>query len=424
MNPLLTLLRMIDRIMTTNATNPIGVIGAGTMGAGIAQAAAAAGWNVRLFDVESSLVNQAKENITKRFDRLVEKGRISSEQSEECQNRITTTLSLAELNGCDLIIEAIIEDFDIKTKVLREICELTQDSIVATNTSSLSVTELGIATGYPERIVGMHFFNPAPIMPLVEIIRGEQTSKSAIQRATLIAEAWGKTVVRASDTPGFIVNRVARPYYLESWRIVEDGIATVDLVDETLQSLGEFKMGPFLLTDLIGQDINVATTQSVWERLDRPSRLAPSDKQISLVERGNLGRKTGCGAYAHDDKDNRVPAIVMETEDLELSKHLEEAVNDFCLEATCISGSMLERYIFARVLVGIINEALWAVAEGVSSPKDIDTAMKLGTNYPKGPIEWADKIGIEKVHTLLNALNETVSDNRFASPPFETVPVN
>jgi len=410
--------------MTSSATNPVGIIGAGTMGAGIAQAAAAAGWSARLFDIEPTLVALAESNISKRFVRLVEKGRITHEQAEECQNRISTTTTFEDLADCDLIIEAIVEDFDIKVKVIRSAAELSSDTIIATNTSSLSVTKLGDASGYPERVVGMHFFNPAPIMPLVEIIRGTHSSESAVQRATLIAEAWGKTVVHVADTPGFIVNRVARPYYLESWRIVEDGIAPVDLVDETLQSLGEFKMGPFILTDLIGQDINVATTRSVWERLGKPNRLAPSDKQESLVEKGNLGRKTGCGAYAHDDRDNMVSAILIEHQELEVPERLEHAINEFCLEATCISGSLIEKYIFARVLVGVINEAMWAASEGIASPKDIDTAMKLGTNYPHGPLEWADKIGIEKVHTLLSAMNETVDDNRFAPPPLDTVPAN
>jgi len=267
----------------------------------------------------------------------------------------------------------------------------------------------------------MHFFNPAPIMPLVEIVRGKNTSKSAVLRATLLAEAWGKTVVPVSDTPGFIVNRVARPYYLESWRIVEDGIATVDVIDHAMQLLGEFKMGPFMLTDLIGQDINVATTRSVWDRLGKPSRLAPSAKQESLIERGNFGRKSGCGAYAHDDKDNIVPAVIVEVQKLEISDNLTAAINDFCLEASCTSGTMLEKYIFARVLGGIMNEAMWASIEGVATASDIDTAMKYGTNYPLGPLEWVEKVGIDRVQCLLAALNETVADGRFVAPPFGRV---
>ncbi len=407
--------------MTHNAKNPIGVVGAGTMGAGIAQVATAAGWPVKLYDIEQTLVDQAIENIKNRFHRLVQKNRITEEDATTCQKLITTTISLEELSDCDLIIEAVVEDFDIKTKVLAQIGAITQDAIIATNTSSLSVTSLGDASGFADRIVGMHFFNPAPIMPLVEIINGERSSISAIQRATLLAEVWGKTVVQVSDTPGFIVNRVARPYYLESWRIVDDGIATVDCIDETMQSLGEFKMGPFMLTDLIGQDVNLATTRNVWTRLGKPTRLAPNAKQESLVERGNFGRKSGCGAYAHDDKENVIPAVFIETEELEISDHLAVAINDFCLEACCTSGSMLEKYIFSRILGGIMNEAMWASIEGIATSKDIDTAMKMGTNYPRGPLEWVDVVGIEKVQNLLSALNETVSDDRFASPPYGTV---
>ncbi len=407
--------------MTSKATNPVGIIGAGTMGTGIAQAAATAGWPVRLFDVEQTLVDQALVNIANRYSRLVEKGRILSQEAEDNQNQIMTTTSFDDLTDCDLIIEAIVEDFDIKTKVLRTVGELSKDSVIATNTSSLSVTDLGESSGFPERVVGMHFFNPAPIMPLVEVVKTKNSDNGAVERATLIAEAWGKTVVQASDTPGFIVNRVARPYYLESWRIVEDRIATVDTIDETLQSLGEFKMGPFMLTDLIGQDINVATTRSVWNRLGQPSRLAPSAKQESLVEKGHLGRKTGCGAYAHDDRENIIPAIFIDTQELEVSQRLEDAINEFCLEATYISGSLLEKYIFSRVLAGVMNEAMWAVTDGVASAKDIDIAMTLGTNYPIGPLEWVEKVGSDKVQSLLAALNETVSDNRFASPPFGIV---
>ena len=407
--------------MSTNAQHPIGVLGAGTMGAGIAQTASKAGWPVKLFDINQSLVDQAKESIAKRFIRHVEKGRITEEESVACQNRITTTTSLDDLSDCDLIVEAIVEDFAIKTKVLHELGTIANDAILATNTSSLSVSELGTACGFGDRVVGMHFFNPAPIMPLVEVIRGKESSEPAVQRATLLAEAWGKTVVHVADTPGFIVNRVARPYYLESWRIIEDGVASVDAVDGAMQLLGEFRMGPFMLTDLIGQDVNVATTRSVWQRLGNPSRLAPSAKQESLVEHGNLGRKTGCGAYAHDDKNNVVPAIIMDCQEIEISDELTSAINAFCLEASCTGGTMLEKYIFARVLGGIMNEAMWAVTEGVASAKDIDTAMKMGTNYPQGPLEWADKIGVEKVQRLLSALNETVADDRFASPPFGAV---
>jgi 3-hydroxybutyryl-CoA dehydrogenase len=410
--------------MSSKASNPIGIVGAGTMGTGIAQVIASAGWSVILFDIEDSLVKQASKNIQNRLARLVDKGRITLDQAGECSQQITTTTSMNDLKDCDLIIESVVEDFDTKIKVIQSIGNTAHDAIIATNTSSLSVSKLGAESKFSDRVVGMHFFNPAPAMQLVEVVRGKDTSKDAIQRATLLAEAWNKTVVLVSDTPGFIVNRVAKPYYLESWRIVEDNIAPVDMVDETLQSLGEFKIGPFLLMDMIGQDVSVSSTRSIWERLGRPNRLAPSKKQESLIARGNLGRKTGCGAYAHDDKDNRVPAILIEQEKLELSDELSTAVNAFCLEATCISGSMLEKYIFARVLSSIINEGMWAMTEEIASGNDIDTAMKLGMNFPIGPIQWLEQIGLENVQNLLKGLNETVSDNRFSAPPFGTVSLN
>ncbi len=250
--------------MSSNANNPIGVIGAGTMGTGIAQVIASAGWPVLLFDIEETLVEQALNNIQNRFARLVDKGRITLEQAGQWQQLITSTTSMDDVKDCDLIIESVVEDFGIKSKVLKAICEIAPTAIVGTNTSSLSVSKLGEASDHPNRVVGMHFFNPAPVMQLIEVVSGKHSSKEAVQRATLLAEAWDKTVVHVSDTPGFIVNRVAKPFYLESWRIVEDGIAPIDMVDETLQSLGEFRIGPFLLMDMIGHDVSVASTRSIW----------------------------------------------------------------------------------------------------------------------------------------------------------------
>ncbi len=220
------------------------------------------------------------------------------------------------------------------------------------------------------------------------------------------------------------MNRISQPFYLESWRIVEEGIATINFVDETLQTFGEFKMGPFILSDLIGQDVLAQTTVKIWNQLGKPNRLMPSERQTSLVEKGHFGRITGCGAYAHDDKKNTVPAILIEKQELELSNRLEHAINDFCIEATCTSGSMLEKYIFSRVLASIINEAMWVSSDEITSSKDIDIAMKLAANYPLGPIEWANRIGMDRVLNLLAVLNETTQDGRFASPPLGTVPAS
>ncbi|HRP61700.1 MAG TPA: 3-hydroxyacyl-CoA dehydrogenase NAD-binding domain-containing protein [Phycisphaerales bacterium] len=398
------------------ALHPIGIIGTGTMGAGIAQVAAIHGFTVQLMDVDEARVLSAIASVREKLDRMVEKGKLSEEERDAAAARLRPALNPQDLADCDLIIEAIIESLDAKTTMFKQVLPyLRPDAIIASNTSSLSISAIGDAIGQPHRVVGMHFFNPAPLMPLVEVISGKRSDPKLVQRVVLIAEAWGKTVARANDTPGFIVNRVARPYYLEAWRILEDRYAGVDEIDEAMRSLGGFRMGPLELTDLIGQDVNTSTTESVWQQLGKSSRLSPSAMQMQLVKEGHLGRKTGRGAYIHDGSDPR-PAIAIEKRDLKLSDRLTAAIERFVSGATDQIGAPLEQYILARVLVAVINEAGWALAEGVSDRANIDTAMKLGTNYPKGPLEWAEQIGYAVCGELLDALNETVQDNRFAAP--------
>jgi 3-hydroxybutyryl-CoA dehydrogenase len=398
------------------ATNPVGIIGAGTMGAGIAQVAAASGWKVILHDLSQAAGDRAVERIASGFDRLIAKNKMTAAEAAAARDRVATTSDLADLAPCDLVIEAIVEQLDVKERVLREVATIVKPDVpLATNTSSLSISEIGRATGEPHRVIGMHFFNPAPVLKLVEVVRGAETSSEVADRVILIAEAWGKHVAQASDTPGFIVNRVARPYYLEAWRVLEDGYARVDVIDNAMKTMGGFRMGPFELTDLIGQDVNTATTDSVWQRLGEPARLAPSRLQNKLVDDGHLGRKSGRGAYAHDGE-NIVPAILVRRRALELDDELSAAVAAFCDGASEEQASDLERYLFARILASIINEAVWARHDGVASGNDIDTAMRLGTNYPKGPIEWAEQIGWPTVIDLLQLLNRTVVDGRFAPP--------
>jgi 3-hydroxybutyryl-CoA dehydrogenase len=387
------------------------------MGCGIAQAAASAGWTVYLFDIEKELLEAGIKRIKDRYERLVQKNRITSEEASQTQSRILPKSSLAEFEQCDLVIEAATEQFETKVKILQQVGVLSPQTVIATNTSSLSVSELAKQTDFSKRIVGLHFFNPAPTMPLVEAIQGEFATDEALSRATLLAECWGKTVVRVSDSPGFIVNRIARQYYLEAWRIVEDKLATVDEVDTIMQTFGEFRMGPFELMDMLGQDVSCATTRQIWQRLGKPSRLAPCPMQEALVAKGHVGKSSGCGAYAHDDQNNVSPAIITERIPLEIHDALRSALCDFCLEATPIGGNILEQYVFARILASIMNEAMWAQTEEIASPEDIDTAMKLGTNYPSGPLEWAKRIGEDRVRTVLTELNATVSDDRFIAPP-------
>jgi 3-hydroxybutyryl-CoA dehydrogenase len=403
-------------------TNTVGIIGAGTMGAGIAQVAATHGWNAIVCDVSEEISRKAVAAINAQLDKLVEKGKLAREARDEAAPRLRTVANVNDLRDCDLVIEAIVENLDVKVSVLKPLAAaISRDTIIATNTSSLSVTKIGDAIALPCRTIGMHFFNPAPILKLVEVIPGQHTDRPVIERAMQIARDWGKTPVRAKDTPGFIVNRVARPYYLEAFRILEDGIAPPSMIDQAMRELGGFRMGPLELTDLIGQDINTATTRSVWEQLGRPPRLAPSQLQESLVAQGHLGRKTGQGAYRYDiDPPQAAIRVTIPREPLAASRELIQATSEFADEAAIEHQSTqpLSQYVFARILAAIINECDWAVHDGVASPGDIDTALKLATNYPKGPLEWRDEIGGEVVRRVLYALNATVSDGRF-SPPIQ-----
>ena len=389
----------------------VGILGAGTMGTGIAQVATLAGWHVRLIDRELELSTAGKSLVTKRLERLVEKGRINQVACDDGVARLNASAEIQDLGNCDLVIEAIVEDLNVKADTLGPIAELlAPDAVIATNTSSLSVSDIADAIKGPERVVGMHFFNPAALMPLVEIIRGKETTTAVADQAAAIANSWGKTVVRASDTPGFIVNRVARPYYLEAWRIYEDGYADVETIDQVMRDSCHFKMGPFELTDLIGQDVNTATTKSVWERLDCPARLAPSEAQEGLVAKGNLGRKTKLGCYDYT-VDPPASAIERTSIKLEMTDRLQDAVSAF---------SPIEPqqhcYIAARIMAAIINEAAWAASQDVATTDDIDTALRLGTNYPKGPFEWATEVGADRIVDLLETLNTQTQDGRFQAP--------
>ncbi len=386
------------------------------MGAGIAQVAASSGWTVELMDIDEPTVRAAIDGVRKRLDRLVEKGRIKADERNAAVDRLRVAGSPASFGACELVIEAVVEDLGAKTAVLRGAVEhLPDDAIIATNTSSLAVSRLGEALGEPHRTIGMHFFNPAPLMKLVEVIAGGRTDPGVVDRTAAIAESWGKVVARAADVPGFIVNHVARPYYLEAFRIMEDGFAGPDEIDGAMRDLGGFRMGPLELTDLIGQDVNTATTRSVWSALARPALLHPSRIQEQLVADGHLGRKADRGVYGYEGE-TPVPAVTLQRTVLQMSDPLRDAVESFSAAASDAAGSELQRYLFARVLVAVIAQAALAHARGVATRSDIDTALRYGTNYPKGPFEWAEQIGHGRCVRLLEALNETVADDRFAVP--------
>ncbi len=369
----------------------IGIIGAGTMGCGIAQVASQNKHTVYLLDNNPDQLKKAIASLDKILARLCEKGKLSNEEKNEIQERITFTSEFDKLSDCDVVIEAVIENIKIKHEVLRNIEKIVKEScILASNTSSLSIASIGSSLRKPERVVGIHFFNPAPLMPLVEIIPAVQTNKETLSKAQNLISNWGKTVVLCKDTPGFIVNRVARPFYGESLRIYEEGIADFATIDWALTQLGGFKMGPFTLMDYIGNDVNYAVTESVFKAFYFDSRFKPSFTQKRYSEAGYLGRKSGRGYYDYNEPKNNKAAVTDET---------------------------LGYYILNRVRSMLINEAIDAVFMGVASPEDIDLAMTKGVNYPKGLLKWCDELGHQEVLNQLQELFDYYGEDRYRPNP-------
>ena len=284
----------------------VSVIGAGTMGAGIAQVAATNGHEVCLFDSFDGAIKNAETKLTKILNRLVEKERISNQEKDDILSRINFSEKLEDISGSGLVIEAIIENLEIKQKIFADIEKLVDnDCIIASNTSSLSIASIASSCEKSERVIGIHFFNPAPLMPLVEIIPAVQTSSEILKNAKSIIDSWGKVTVIAKDTPGFIVNRIARPFYSEALRIYEEGVASFQAIDNSLKNLGGFRMGPFELMDFIGNDVNFTVTETVFKSFFFDPRYKPSFTQKRFAEAGYLGRKSGIGFYEYD-KNNQI----------------------------------------------------------------------------------------------------------------------
>jgi 3-hydroxybutyryl-CoA dehydrogenase len=383
-----------------SAFGPVGVVGAGAMGAGIAQVAATAGHAVVLVDALPGAAAGAVERIGTAVSRLVEKGRLPAGEATAVLARITPAESLHDLPNCGLVIEAVPEDLDLKRRIFSDLADRQPSTtVLATNTSSIDIDDIADDVADPERVLGLHFFNPPPVMKLVEVVHGERTAQAYVEHATALMTAWGKTPVRCSSTPGFIVNRVARPFYGEAQRIVESGIADAATVDWILRERGGFPMGPLELTDFIGQDVNLAVGTSVWEQTGRDERYTPTTFQQDLVAAGRLGRKSGRGVYtyaADGSVDGAEP-------DVELAERL--------------VGGPVATDPLARTLAMIVNEAVDLVARGEASPDDVDTAMRLGTRYPKGPLAWGREIGFDVVARQLAELDEAYPGGRYRPSP-------
>jgi len=401
-----------NRVAGSGVTR-LAVVGAGTMGRGIAQVAASCRCEVLLVDVDNDILRRSREEISRRLDRLVEKGGTDRSRRDGILDKIRTSDAIADVNDVELVIEAVVEDLEVKQRVLKELQAVTpQSTVLATNTSSLSITQIAQYLDDPSRVVGMHFFNPVPIMELVEIVSGEETDGACVDLALTTARSWGKTPVLTKDTPGFIVNRVGRGYYLEALRLLEEGVAGVDEIDAIMRTLGGLRMGPFELMDLIGLDVNVAATTSIWERMDRPTRFEPHAIQKGLVRKGYLGRKTGRGFYSHIDGPP-LPAYAVERRSFQVSPLLGGAIEAFAGKGAATRAGSTEQYVFARIIGAVLNEAATAWGEGVASSDDIDIAMVKGANWPKGPLAWADEIGHRTVRGLLKGLSIAAADGRY-----------
>ncbi len=369
----------------------IGVLGAGTMGSGIAQVAATAGHEVVLVDMNKSQLERAEKSLRQVHEKLVEKQKISEKQKNEILNRIYFSGSDENFAGCGLIIEAIVEDLAIKKTVFARLESLVSDTcILASNTSSLSIASIGAALQKPERIIGIHFFNPAPLMPLVEIVPAVQTSTSVVETSKALIDSWKKLTVLTKDTPGFIVNRIARPFYGEALRIYEEGIADFATIDWAMTHFGNFKMGPFTLMDYIGNDVNYAVTESVFAAFYYDPRYKPSLTQKRHSEAGFFGRKSGRGYYNYSE-----------------GVSLPEPNKD----------EQLGKSICDRILVMLMNEAIDALFLNIASKEDIDLAMTKGVNYPKGLLAWTEEYGLENLFKKLTSLFEEYGEDRYRPSP-------
>jgi 3-hydroxybutyryl-CoA dehydrogenase len=369
----------------------VGVIGAGTMGRGIAQVAALGGYATVLYDVAPELANQGATALREALAKGAKRGRWSEAEAEAAADRVETAAELDELGGCELVIEAAPEKLELKRDIFTRLARaLGPAPVFATNTSSLRVSEIAAGVPEPERVVGMHFFNPPALMKLVEVVAAERSDEESLAAAIEVAGGMGRTPIRAKDSPGFVANRLARPFSLEALRILGDGVADVARIDRIARLGGGFRMGPFELLDLIGLDVNLEIARSFFRQGGEPERWRPSQIQEQLVAEGRLGRKSGHGYHDYDEERAPDPPPVVDAPTL---------APDDLARIDPAAGEVLP-----RLLAQIVNEAAYALEEEVASPADMDTAMRLGFNWPLGPLGFADLIGPERAAGLLEEL--------------------
>jgi 3-hydroxybutyryl-CoA dehydrogenase len=383
-----------------SAASVIGVLGAGTMGSGIAQLACRSGARTLLHDPIPQALERGTARARDGLAKEVAKGRLSAEEADAATKRLQSVDDLAAFASCELVIEAVPERLDLKHDLYRQLSEIVGERcVLATNTSSLLVTAIAAGATHPERVVGMHFFNPAPIMRLLEVIAGEQSSEEALALAHATGEAMGKTVIRAHDGPGFLVNRCNRPFGLEALRLLQERIADIETIDRIVRMEGGFRMGPFELMDLVGIDTGFEISKSFFEQSFYEPRWQPSPISARYVAAGLHGRKTGRGYYDYSSDPYRPP-------DPDPPEGGADAKVQPALDG-----------VLGRILCQVINECAFALGEGVGSAQDIDTGMVLGLNYPRGPLAWADEIGLDHVLAVLDGLWEEYREERYRAAP-------
>jgi 3-hydroxybutyryl-CoA dehydrogenase len=391
-------------------TGRIGVAGAGTMGAGIAQLACLARHETFLHDPDEGALRAGEQSLRAGLVKGADRGRWTREEAEAASARLIAAPRLEDLAGCDLVIEAAPESLELKREVFGRLADACgPETILASNTSSLSVTAIAAPVERPERVCGMHFFNPPVLMRLVEVVPGAETANAVADEVTALAGRMGRTPVRAADEIGFIANRCARPYSLEGLRLLGERVATVEQIDAVCRLGGGFRMGPFELTDLVGVDVNFEVAKSFWEQSFHEPRWQPSPIQAKMVAAGRLGRKTGRGYYDYSAGPHRPDDPEHDPPPANVREWRGSDAIDLDPEA---QAEVLE-----RIVCQLVNEAAFALGRGIGNAEDIDTAMRLGFNYPRGPLAWGDAIGAEGVLSVLDRLRSETGEERYRAAP-------